>query len=220
MAAWTRPSQRTASLSFPAALDRALRWRFSRMARLSPEPALVSVPLRHHRPYRLIVWWQRTSHFQVQRLAGNRLQPDDRILAAVQSIVGRGSQVARLLSNGNTDTRFGMNGFATPTGGAGRSKFLGNGDILVFGGLISRLTLPGAGDTTFGVNGLKPVARHGRRRRVRRHCDHVVWQQCRYHGFRRRHPVRRQDRCGGKWLRRPRFTGSSTHLSSWRYLGK
>ena len=91
--------------------------------------------------------------FQLSAMLGMALQPDGRILAAVQSIIGGQSQVARLLGNGSTDHSFGTNGFAVPPGGAGPLEVLGSGEILVFGGLISRLTSSGAIDTAFGVNG-------------------------------------------------------------------
>jgi len=91
--------------------------------------------------------------FKLSALLGMALQPDGRILAGVHSIIGGQSQVARLLSSGSRDSSFGTNGFAVPPGGAGPMEVLGNGDILVFGGLISRLASSGAIDTTFGVNG-------------------------------------------------------------------
>lgn len=91
--------------------------------------------------------------FRLANTVGLALQPDGRILVAVQSIVGQGSQVARLLVNGSIDTTFGTNGFGFPPGGAGPLAVLANGNILVFGGLISSLTNTGAVDTSFGVNG-------------------------------------------------------------------
>jgi uncharacterized delta-60 repeat protein len=91
--------------------------------------------------------------FHLSALLGMALQPDGRILAAVQSLIGGRRQVARLLANGSTDTSFGTNGFAFAPGGAGPLEVLGNGEILVFGGLVSRLTSSGAVDTAFGVNG-------------------------------------------------------------------
>lgn len=90
--------------------------------------------------------------FRLTSFSGLALQPDGRILAAVTSFVGRGSQVARLLSNGGTDTSFGTSGFAFPPGGSGPLEVLSNGDILVFGGLVSGLTSSGALDTQFGVS--------------------------------------------------------------------
>lgn len=91
--------------------------------------------------------------FRLSSLLGMALQSDGRILAALQSITGGKSQVARLLSNGSTNTSFGTSGFAPVPGSAGPLQVLGNGDILVFGGFMSRLTSTGALDTTFGVNG-------------------------------------------------------------------
>lgn len=91
--------------------------------------------------------------FKCSSLLGLALQPDGRILASVQSIINGRSQVARLLSNGSTDNSFGTNGFASPPGGVGPLEVQGNGDILVFGGLISRLTSSGAIDSAFGVSG-------------------------------------------------------------------
>ena len=100
--------------------------------------------------------------FQDSELFGMALQTDGRILAAMLSFLGGPSQVARLLSNGSTDTSFGRSGFAVPPGGPGPLEVLSNGDILVFGGLISRLTSSGAMDTTFGVNAqlLAPTSGH------------------------------------------------------------
>lgn len=91
--------------------------------------------------------------FQDTSFLGMGLQPDGRILAGLIPLFGGPSRVARLLSNGSTDTSFGTNGLAFPPGGTGPLEALGNGEILVFGGLISRLTSSGAIDTTFGVNG-------------------------------------------------------------------
>jgi uncharacterized delta-60 repeat protein len=90
--------------------------------------------------------------FRFSTFSGLALQPDGRILVSVQSFVGRGNQVSRLLSNGSTDTSFGTNGTAFPPGGSGPLEVLTNGDILVFGGLVSRLTSSGAPDTQFGVD--------------------------------------------------------------------
>jgi uncharacterized delta-60 repeat protein len=90
--------------------------------------------------------------FQFSTFSGLALQPDGRILVSVQSFVGLGSQVSRLLSNGSTDTSFGTNGTAFPPGGSGPLEVLTNGDILVFGGLVSRLSNSGAPDTQFGVD--------------------------------------------------------------------
>jgi uncharacterized delta-60 repeat protein len=100
--------------------------------------------------------------FNLTALLGMALQPDGGILASLQSIIGGTPKVTRLLSNGSTDTSFGTNGFAFPPGGAGALEVLGNGDILVFGGLISRLTSFGAMDPTFGVNAqlLAPTSGH------------------------------------------------------------
>ena len=91
--------------------------------------------------------------FRLSELLGMALQPDGRILAALQSITGGKPQVARLQSSGSTDNSFGTNGFAFLPGVGGPPEVLGNGDILIFGGFVSRLTSSGALDTTFGVNG-------------------------------------------------------------------
>jgi uncharacterized delta-60 repeat protein len=90
--------------------------------------------------------------FQFSTFSGLALQPDGRILVSVQSFVGRGNQISRLLSNGSTDTSFGTNGTAFPPGGSGPLEVLTSGDILVFGGLVSRLTSSGAPDKQFGVD--------------------------------------------------------------------
>jgi len=91
--------------------------------------------------------------FRLSSFLGLALQPDGRILAAVQSFGNSRSEVTRLLANGSTDTSFGTNGSTFAPGGAGPLQVLANGDILVFGGLISRLTTSGGVDTEFGVNG-------------------------------------------------------------------
>ena len=91
--------------------------------------------------------------FQDTSFLGMGLQPDGRILAGLIPLFGGASRIARLLSNGSTDTSFGTNGLAFPPGGTGPLEALGNGEILVFGVLISRLTSSGAIDTTFGGNG-------------------------------------------------------------------
>ena len=91
--------------------------------------------------------------FRLTTVPAIALQPDGRILASLQSIINTRSQVTRLLGNGSTDTSFGTNGIAFPPGGSGAMEVLGNGDILVFGGLISRLTSSGVIDEAFGVNG-------------------------------------------------------------------
>jgi uncharacterized delta-60 repeat protein len=91
--------------------------------------------------------------FRLNTLTAMALQPDGRILASLQPVVGGPGRVVRLMAGGSTDTSFGTNGFAFPPGGAGALEVLGNGDILVFGGVVSRLTNSGALDTAFGVNG-------------------------------------------------------------------
>ena len=90
--------------------------------------------------------------FHLAAVVGMALQPDGRILASLQSVVGDSRQVTRLLSNGSTDTSFGTNGVAiSPSSGS--LEVLANGDIFIFGSVISRLTDTGALDTSFGVNG-------------------------------------------------------------------
>ena len=93
--------------------------------------------------------------FSMASTQGLAVQPDGRILVALEGIQGSGlaSQVTRLLNNGAPDTTFGTNGFAVPPGGSGPLAVVANGDILVFSGLISKLTDSGAVDTTFGVSG-------------------------------------------------------------------
>lgn len=100
--------------------------------------------------------------FSLSAFLGMGLQPDGRILVSVQRLTGGPQRVVRLLSSGSIDNSFGSGGSAFPPGGAGALEVLGNGEILVFGGLVSRLTSSGATDTAFGVSGqlLAPTAAH------------------------------------------------------------
>lgn len=81
--------------------------------------------------------------FQETSFLGMGLQPDGRILAGLIPLFGGPSQIARLLSNGSTDTSFGTNGLAFPPGGAGPLEALGSGEILVLVVLSRASRVPG-----------------------------------------------------------------------------